>query len=359
MKIDLTATKGAFTLKAKADWPDSGTTVIAGPSGAGKSSLLHAILGIDRAQGAVMFNGDALQDNKTFVPLHKRRMAWVSQHDDVFAHQSVRENLRFAERFAAPGGMELSEIAERFSLKGVLDQNAGTLSGGQKQRLILARALLSNPRLLTLDEPFGALDAEARHELLGLLQSLCVEQNLPLLFVSHDFDTLTRLADHMAYMEDGQVVAQGGLNACLLDTALPFRYREDACVIRRAKATAYNRDHGLNRLDLGGADLFVPGTAIGKGMDVRLRLRAGDISLSRSHHQDSSVLNILAVEIEGIEHANQTKGAGLSPGLVNVTVSLHGATVLVRITEKSARALALNAGDRVFAQIKASALVGG
>ncbi len=349
--------KGAFCLRAKAEWPDKGMTVIAGPSGAGKTSFLRAILGLERATGQVEFNGKLLQDAGHFVPVHQRRMAWVSQHDDVFAHLSVAENLAFATQFAAPGGPPLADMAKRFGLTTHLDQNAGALSGGQKQRLILARALMSNPHLLALDEPFGALDAEARHELLGLLHDYCAAQDLPILFVSHDFDTLTRLADFMLYMEEGRVIAQAPLNPCLLDKNLPYRYREEACVVMDAQVQGYDTEHGLNRLSIGRVPMVVPGAALPTGTTVRLRLRGGDISLSRTRHEDSSVLNILSALVITVEHANGQ--SALAPGSVNVTLALNGDPVLVRITKKSARALGLDAGDTVYAQIKASALASG
>jgi molybdate transport system ATP-binding protein len=357
VKAALEHNKGAFCLRAKANWPDQGMTVIAGPSGAGKTSFLRAVLGIERAAGDIAFAGQTLQSAERFVPVHQRRMAWVSQHDDVFAHLSVAQNLAFAARFAAPGGPALADMAERFGLTAHLAQNAGALSGGQKQRLILARALMSNPRLLALDEPFGALDAEARHVLLGLLHGYCTAQNLPVLFVSHDFDTLTRLADFMLYMQEGRVIAQGALNACLLDDNLPFRYREEACVVRSATIRGYEDKDGLNVLDMGGTPLVVPGAALPVGSAVRLRLRGGDISLSRTRHGDSSVLNILPGTIVAVEHANGHYP--LAPGSVNVILALSGENVLVRITEKSARALGLTVGDGVYAQIKASALVSG
>ncbi|MDQ7018269.1 MAG: ATP-binding cassette domain-containing protein [Robiginitomaculum sp.] len=357
MRAALELTRGGFTLSAKAEWPDKGMTVIAGPSGAGKTSFLRAILGLERAAGQVEFAGKLLQDAEHFVPVHQRRMAWVSQHDDVFSHLSVAQNLAFAARFAAPGGPALADMAERFGLTPYLAQNAGALSGGQKQRLILARALMSNPRLLALDEPFGALDAEARHGLLDLLQAYCAAQDLPILFVSHDFDTLTRLADFMLYMEEGRVIAQAPLNPCLLDKSLPYRYREEACVVMDALVQGYDAEHGLNQLSIGRVPMVVPGAALPVGGTVRLRLRGGDISLSRTRHEDSSVLNILSALVITVEHANGQ--SALAPGSVNVTLALNGDPVLVRITEKSARALGLDAGDTVYAQIKASALVSG
>ncbi len=355
MKIDISLGKDRFCLSARASWPDTGMTVIAGPSGAGKTSLLRSILGLERAQGHVALGDDVLLDDGVFVPVHKRHIAWVGQHDDVFAHQSVRQNLEFAARFAPAQTPDVDDLARLFLLDGVLAQNAGSLSGGQKQRLVLARALCANPRLLALDEPFGALDAETRHELLALLARYCAGRGLPVLFISHDFDTLTRLADFMLYMEAGRITAQAPLNTCLMNKALPFRYREDACTIVQARAKDYRAADSLNVLDVSGIELLVPGAALPKGQGVRLRLRAGDISLGRTRHDDSSVLNVLPARIEGVEAAR----GPLAQGLVNVTLALMGTHVLVRITEKSAGLLALQEGDSIFAHIKASALVGG
>jgi molybdate transport system ATP-binding protein len=356
MKVAVKLRKGAFNLSASAQWPDTGATVIAGPSGAGKTSFMHCLLGLEQANTHVEFANETLSGPGVFVPLHKRRMAWVSQRDDVFPHLSVRGNLAYAYALAEPGGMSVQEAATLFSLNEYLEMRASALSGGQKQRLILARALVSNPRILALDEPFTALDTEARHTMPGLLQKVCLARNISLLFISHDFDILTRLADFMVYMEGGKIIAQGPLNACLLDKNLPYRYREDACCIVQAKAQHYDAKDGLNRLAVGNAMLNVPGMAMEHGQKVRVRLRAGDISLSRTEHADSSVLNILSAKIKSVEHAIDE--GPLMRGLVNVELALLGESVLVRITEKSARTLALQKGEAVFAQIKASALVG-
>ena len=356
MKAHLVLHKGGFALKARADWPDSGMTVIAGPSGAGKSSLLRAIAGLERAQGEAEIAGHVVQGEGVFVPAHRRRIAWISQHDDVFAPLSVRANLAFAQRHGAPGGPAVEEIAARFGLAGRMAQTAGTLSGGQKQRLILARALLSNPRLLALDEPFLALDLEARHRMLALLQEMCTVRKLPVLFVSHDFDTLTQLADFMLYMQGGAVVAQGPLNALLLDENLPFAARADACVVLTATAMGHGKADMLNRLEVAGVCLLVPGRAMPRGRQVRLRLRASDVSLSR---QDvaSSIVNAVPVTVRKLLCGDMPGAPG--PGLVHVVLDLHGAPLLARITSHSASAMKLAAGDRVHALIKASALGNG
>ncbi len=354
MKAELHLRKGGFALKARAVWPDYGMTVIAGPSGAGKSSFLRAIAGLERARGLVEMGGQGVQDGLHFTPAYRRRIAWISQHDDVFAPWSVRANLAFATRFAAPGGPGVNEMAARFGLGAHLPQKAGTLSGGQKQRLILARALLSNPRLLALDEPFSALDQEARHELLALLRRICTEHRLPVLFVSHDFDTLTRLADFMLYMRGGEVVAQGALNTLLTDGTLPFMAREDACVVLTARSEGQTGETLLNRLDLDGLQLLVPGAPVPAGQLVRLRLRASDISLSRSKAAKSSILNIVPVRVQKLL-CGDVAGAP-APGLATVKLEMAGLALLARITRHSAAALKLNKGDRLYAMIKASAL---
>lgn len=354
MNADVQLCKGGFALNARAEWPDRGMTVIAGPSGAGKSSFLRAITGLERAHGRVALAGQVLQDGLIFTPAHRRRIAWISQHDDVFAPWSVRANLAFAARYAAPGGPDLGDMAARLGLTPLLEQRAGTLSGGQKQRLILARALVSNPRLLALDEPFSALDLEARHALLALLQQVCTKCRLPVLAVSHDFDTLTRLADHMLYMQDGNIIAQGPLNALLLDERLPFIARDDACVVLTAQAVSHERKAMLNRLDLGGVQLLVPGKAMTAGRVVRLRLRAGDISLSQTGKEHGSILNAVPVTVQKL--LSGVDAGAPAAGLASVKLDMAGTVVLARITRHSCAALELKSGDRLYAMVKASAL---
>jgi sulfate transport system ATP-binding protein len=186
--------------------PTGQLTALLGPSGGGKSTLLRIIAGLDTADsGTISIEGT----NATKLPAQKRNVGFVFQHYAVFKHMSVAKNVAF--------GLEIrkrpkAEIAERVDelLKLVhLSQFAhrlpSQLSGGQRQRMALARALAVEPKVLLLDEPFGALDAKVRKELRDWLRRLHDEVHVTTVFVTHDQEEALEVADEIVVINDGRV----------------------------------------------------------------------------------------------------------------------------------------------------------
>lgn len=206
--------KGAFRLVADCAAPSSGITVVFGPSGAGKSMLLAAIAGLHRIEsGRVEFNGRVIEDasTKTRVGPHDRGIGLVFQDARLFPHLSVRGNIQYAERRrpAARNAPITIEIARRLEIEDLLDRRVRNLSGGERSRVALARAVVSAPELLLLDEPFAALDGRRRIAFLKLLKDLSKGQNLPLMVVTHQVEEVAELADYVIAMKGGRVVGHG------------------------------------------------------------------------------------------------------------------------------------------------------
>jgi molybdate transport system ATP-binding protein len=175
---------------------------IVGPSGSGKSTLLRVLAGVEtRARGEVVVDGITWLDRErgVVVPPWKRRVGWVPQEMLLFPHLSVRENLAYAGAGAAP----VEETAELLQVPHLLDRRPRRLSGGERQRVALGRALLSEPRLLLLDEPFSALDRSLRDQLSGTVKRLADERGIPLVLVSHDEADTRVLADERWHLRDG------------------------------------------------------------------------------------------------------------------------------------------------------------
>ena len=182
-----------------------------GPSGSGKSSLLEAVAGIRRdARGRIRFRGESWLDTDAGVRLlpEARRVGFVPQDALLFPHLDVRRNLMSGTHRAKQNGasaQSLDEIAQKLGIFELLARDTATLSGGERQRVALGRALLSSPRLLLLDEPFGSLDLPLRRSLRPLLRSVCDDAKIPVILVSHDPEEIEELATEVLRLEAGRV----------------------------------------------------------------------------------------------------------------------------------------------------------
>jgi molybdate transport system ATP-binding protein len=183
----------------------SDALAIVGPSGAGKSTLLRVLAGVERrARGTVEVNGRTWQDatRGVLVPAWERRVGWVPQDVLLFPHLSVRENLGYAGARAS----EIQEIAGLLQVDGLLDRRPRRLSGGERQRVALGRALLSDPALFLLDEPFSALDRPLRAQVSATVKEAARARGIPLVLVSHDEEDAGALAGERWHLADGVLV---------------------------------------------------------------------------------------------------------------------------------------------------------
>jgi molybdate transport system ATP-binding protein len=194
-----------FALDLAFEIPARGVTALLGPSGSGKTSLLRALAGLDRHRGTIRFEGEIWQDARYFIPAHLRRVGTIFQGMGLLPHLSVDQNLGYAIRRAGPGPFVREDIIARTGIGALLNRAPASLSGGEAQRAAIARALLSQPRLLLMDEPLSGLDADARDILLGEIQTLLGGLSIPALYVTHDASEATRLAARTIYMRAGRV----------------------------------------------------------------------------------------------------------------------------------------------------------
>ncbi len=196
-----------FALDVTIEVPLSGVTALVGPSGSGKTSVLRAVAGLERCEGSVSFKTECWQDARAFVPAERRRIGYVFQGMGLLPHLSVRQNLDYAARRAPAGPFNRADVIARTGLSGLLDRNPSRLSGGEAQRANIARALLSQPRLLLLDEPLTALDEHARSQLLSALHELLSATGTPMLYVSHDLAEVTQIAAKVIRLANGRLDA--------------------------------------------------------------------------------------------------------------------------------------------------------
>lgn len=209
LEITLTHRLGPFTLTADIRI-GAGVTAITGPSGAGKTTLLSLIAGLQRpTQGLIVLDGTVLVDTVAgvWLPPHRRQVGQVFQDARLFPHLSVRHNLLYGRLFGRRGGdgPAPDSIIDLLDIAPLLSRRPRDLSGGERQRVAIGRALLSNPRLLLLDEPLSALDPARKAELLPYLRRLRDGMGLPMLYVTHQADEVADLATAWARVEGGFV----------------------------------------------------------------------------------------------------------------------------------------------------------
>lgn len=343
---------GGFSLDAAFVAQDRGVVALFGPSGAGKTSIANAIAGLFRPQeGRIAVAGAALFDSRTglFVPTRLRRIGYVFQEPRLFPHMSVATNLRFGLRRApelAPAGA-FDDTVALLGLEPLLDRGPAKLSGGEKSRVALGRALLSNPRLLILDEPLAALDAARKAEILPWLVRLRDDAKMPMVYVTHALDEVAQLADSVVLLRDGRVAAQGPTFDLLPD--LDFAAQAGVAPLGAVIAATVAGDScGLTELRFSGGSLFVPRLSAHAGRTVRVRLRAEDVLLAKAPPHDISANNVLPAVVSALRDADETHS--------DVQLDCGGVKIVARITRASRLRLGIAAGMALYAVVKSVAV---
>lgn len=351
LSVQLSVTRGNFQLKLDHCFNSAGITAVNGPSGCGKSTLLRAIAGLDKHADAELSHGQQpWQSSSVFFPPEKRRIGYVSQCPSLFPHLSVASNISYginddARRFSSDS---LSLIIDSLGLNQLLDKQPNALSGGQQQRVSLARALVSAPQLLLLDEPLTGLDSRSKAAVLAQLRQITSEMGIPVIYVTHSLDEIAQAADQLILMDAGQIIADGPVNSICTSMNLPLAFQDDAESVLVATASERQPTQGLSELSLAGSPVFVSQLALASDQAVRLRIAARDVSLTLDKPRNTSILNVIPATIADIKpHANSQ---------VTVALDISGQTLLAKITQRSATLLSLAAGQAVYAQVKGIAV---
>lgn len=325
-----------------------GLTCLFGRSGSGKTSIINAVAGLVRPDTALIsLDGAALHD----LPPHQRRVGYVFQDARLFPHLTVRQNLTYAARIRRQTPRNLDRIVALLGVAALLDRRPGTLSGGEKQRVAIGRALLSDPRLLLMDEPLAALDEARKAEILPYIEALRDEFALPILYVSHSLAEVARLATTIAVIDAGRVTAFGPAAELLSDPeTAPLLGLRDAGAILTVRIAEQAED-GLTRLETGAGPLWLPRVAGAVGASLRVRIAAQDVILARERPEGLSALNILPARVTTLHD-------GQGPGVL-VGLDLAGQGLLARVTRRSALALGLTPGQSVHVVVKSVAVAQG
>ncbi len=327
-----------------------GITILFGPSGAGKSTLLDCIAGLARPDaGRIVAGEETLFDSQSNVncPPQSRRIAYVFQTLALFPHMTAEENISYGldgmpqrERSA-----RVEEILKAFRVEKLRARKPGEISGGERQRIALARSLVTQPRVLLLDEPLTGLDAELKAAIVDDLRIWNTARRIPILYVTHTREEVDALGERVIAMDHGRVISTGTPMDVLdaprhkrLAQAAGFENLLSGTVVDLREADGVMRV----RLNESRCEIEVPLGYAAAGDPVLVAIRAGDILLATSQPHDLSARNI----IEGRIVAMEPRGT-----LVRARVDC-GVEFIVHLTPGAVRSLNLAEGSRVWLVLK-------
>lgn len=354
LHIRLTLNRKDFQLKINLTLPAQGITVLFGSSGSGKTTVLRCLAGLEKSNGFIQFGDQIWQDSShgIWLPTYARDIGYVFQEASLFEHMNVRANLYYGVRRAAKtsSSLALDRAIDLLGIKHLLDRTVQTLSGGERQRIAIARALAIQPKLLLMDEPLGSLDIQRRQEVLPWLERIHHEWEIPIVYVTHSIEELTRLANYVIHLEGGSVLTDGTLSAVLSSPIFSIALGAQAISVMQGTVQEHDTTYHLTRVCIEDYSLWVPHLAQSPGTTVRIRVNANDVSLVDCANLNNSTQNTLQGVIDHIF-------ADAHPAFYLVTTVIGKQKILARITRKACCALSLVEGMSVWVDIKSVALI--
>ena len=361
LHLKIKMSRPVFELDLDLQLPGLGITAIFGPSGSGKTTLLRAVAGLEKNQvGRIQIGSQVWQDTQQGIdlPTWQRPLGYVFQESSLLPHLNVTDNLNFGLKRAekssgnaqSDAAMALKASIELLGIGSLLQRMPDQLSGGERQRVAIARAIAMKPKLLLMDEPLASLDAARRQEIFPWLTKLRDELKMPMLYVTHSTEEVTRLADHLVVLDQGQVKAQGPVGSVLTQVVNPVVVGEDAGALIEGCIGAVDTQWHLSRVDFEGGCVWMRNAGLPVGKAVRIRILARDVSLATSEPQNTSIQNQLRGHIQSIT-------PDVHPSQVMVVLKCGAEEVLARVTKRAVDELSLQVGQPVWAQVKSVALV--
>ena len=348
----------SFVISVEQEIHISAVTGVYGDSGSGKSTLLRIIAGLEQqAVGKISLNGKSLQNSakKQYIKAEKRQIGLVFQDSRLFPHLSVYQNLAYGAKRQKNSQLSIEKVLTLTKLKSLQHQNVTQLSGGEKQRVSIARALLAEPKLLLLDEPFSALDKSTKSQMLTILKDIQQQLNLPMLYVSHSLSELQYIADQLIVVSAGKISAANPIHQAIHQ----LNNAEETSPKTSLSLTVAEHlpDYGLTRLSLPiaqdkTASIYLPLleqtiTPSLLGQKLPCIIYARDISISITKPEHSSIVNHLPATIIEIQY-----------GKTNALVTLKSGEqqFFAQISLWSKKRLALTIQSTVYIQFKANAV---
>lgn len=349
--IDIQRDSG-FALKLEMQIKAGEITALYGPSGSGKSTVLNLIAGLEQPQGNIQIRAQdqIWVDESTFLDTHKRAVGYVTQRPALLPHLNVLGNLQYAkQRRHKNADIDIEQVSSWLDIKTLLNKPVSNLSGGEQQRVSIARALLSSPSVMLMDEPLGSLDKNARNRILPFINQLHERLDSPFLYVTHAIEEVAYLTDTIYLIDAGHILHYGSTFELASSLEMNKHEGNAAASVLLCQPLEFDQQDNLTALALADQQLLVRGNRSAQ-KNLRLRIPASEVSLTLSHSRDTSILNILAGEVSEIAIDEEANSA-------LVKVKIGNQYLLSRITQRSLKNLALEIGQPVYAQIKSVGLL--
>ncbi len=321
--------------------------VILGESGSGKSTLFETIAGFKKVlSGEILLDGQDI----THVPPEKRNIGIMFQESALFPHMSIRENLEYGLKKRGVPREEIKKLiniyTEKHGMVDLLQRYPANLSGGEKQRFDLLRTLITNPKLVLLDEPFSSLDPLNKKSFRTEVKKSCKESNIPFLHITHDQMDAFILADKMAVLKDGKIIASG--NPIDLFSNPKNKYLAEFFGFDNIyEARIIDSRDGLTFLDVNGVTLKIPQLS-SSPKTIKIGFRSDEVVISRQPISKSTLRNCLRGKIKDFVHEGE---------LIKTRISVENKMdVVALITRNALFELNLKLEEDVYLSIKASSI---
>lgn len=350
LAADFELNKGGFTADIKCRI-DSQVTGIFGPSGAGKTSFLRSLAGLDTPKrGLIRINDKIVFDAEKQInlPPEKRKIGYVFQEGRLFPHLSVTENIRYGMNTNS-SMIAFDEVVKLLRITNIVDAKISDISGGEAQRVAIGRAILSDPDLLVLDEPFSALDKQLRLHIISLLIPLIRKLKIPVLVISHDLSDLLMLTEELLIIQDGKCVGHGNYYDLIANKSTSDVLSKSGLI----NSIEFNVDNtsvkkGMLCLSKVGQTIYAESRTdqMATNPNIIVFLRPEDITLALHKIADISMQN----QLEGtITKLLITENKVLC-------IIDHGFKLIAEVTLATMEKMNLKEGDKIWSLFKAAAV---
>ena len=310
---------------------------IIGPTGAGKTILLESILGFYKPKyGKIFFKSKDI----TNLPPEKRNIGIIYQDYALFPHLSVEKNIEYGLKHKDFN--KVKKIAEILGIQELLDRFPDSLSGGEKQRVAMARALIVEPELLLMDEPFSALDVQTKSKLRKLIRDIRDKLNLTVIHITHDLDDVWALANKVAIIKEGKLIQFGTLDEIMFKPASEFVAKFTGTNVLNGKVIKIENDLTVLKID-GFEIASVDRGRIGE--NVKIAIRPENIILFKEKPENLSARNVLAGKYEDYFIENK---------VCHVIINLGSTRIKALLTIAAFEEFNFKRGDLVYVVVKAT-----
>jgi len=326
----------------------NGINCLFGPSGSGKTSIINCIAGLIKPEYAkIKINNIVLNSTKEnyFCPIHKRNIGYVFQDSRLFPHLTVLKNLIYGERLfkGEKKNFNRNEIIDLLKIENLIERYPHNLSGGEKQRVAIGRALLSQPKLLIMDEPLASLDQEKKNDLLKYIVKVYENFDIPIIYVSHSSTETFLIGHKINFINNGRLIFQGKKQDAF--NYFNKEYNENnSDNFLQGKVTKINNINSITTIKVKKYELLIISRKFKKGDNVLIRIKSNDLVICKSLPKSISALNYFNLRLKDIKVGNAS---------VTLYFQFNNILLKANITKVSLAKLNLNINSFYVVLIKA------